>query len=404
MNIETSFHKRKRNALLKQLQSGEIAVITSSSMAWKSADQFYPFRQDSNFRYLTGLKNLTPSILILSASPFAGSHEILVIPRPDPVKSQWDGSQPDKSNLEEFSTVLYFDEFESKMTRFFSSRSVVLLNIPEHDFRLIYHPAHDFLQKLKTSFPLIKTGSLLPYLTSLRIIKDSYEINCLKQAIAVTGKGIAAMRKAVKHAVRENELEAEFRSTLLKNEIHELGYEPIIASGKNATILHYRENRSPIPNKSLILTDVGAEYNGYTADVTRVFPKSEPTKKQTKMHEAVLRTNKQLIEMVRPGIVYQTLNVIAKELLTEEALKLKLIRKKEEIGKVYMHRVSHFLGLDVHDLGDYDQTLKPGMVITIEPGLYSTTDSCGIRIEDDILITDSGSENLTHLISKELHP
>lgn len=405
MNIETSFHKRKRESLQKSLQPNEIAIITSSYPVWRTADQFYQFRQDSNFYYLTGLNSLTPSMLILFQQPFMGSTEWLLIPRTDKEKIKWDGSEILDNEISTFSgieKIMYWDEFESKFGRAFSSKSKVMLNIPELDFRFVHHPSKEILERIQKSFPLISSGSILPNLTKLRMVKEAVEISKTRKAIEVTGLGIAKMKSVASSVNFEYELEAEFKYELLKNGIMELGYEPIIASGKNATILHYRDNNRRIGGNDLILTDVGGEFEGYTADVTRVFPKGESTQRQQEIYAAVLDVNRKLIELVKPGIVYQSLNDIAKELLTESALKLKLISKPEDISKVYMHRVSHFLGLDVHDSGNYDQVLEPGMVITIEPGLYSEIENIGIRIEDDVLLTETGCEVLTNEIGKNL--
>ncbi len=405
MNIETSFHKRKRESLQKSLQPNEIAIITSSYPVWRTADQFYPFRQDSNFYYLTGLNSLTPSMLIQFQQPFMGSTEWLLIPRPDKEKVKWDGGEIldyEISKSSGIEKIMYWDEFESKFGRAFSSKSKVLLNIPELDFRFVQHPSKEIVERIQKYFPLILFGSILPNLTKLRMVKEAVEISKTRKAIEVTGLGIAKMKSVSSSVNFEYELEAEFRSELLKNGIMEVGYEPIIASGKNATILHYRDNNQKICENDLILTDVGGEFEGYTADVTRVFPKVAPTQRQLEIYAAVLEVNQKLIELVKPGIVYQTLNDLAKELLTESALKLKLISKPEDISKVYMHRVSHFLGLDVHDAGNFDQILEPGMVITIEPGLYSEIGKIGIRIEDDVLLTETGCEVLTKNIDKNL--
>lgn len=402
MNIEIEFHKKKRNAVLKQLKENEMAVIASSGYQWKSADQFFPFRQDSNFYYLTGLKSLTPSFLLLSPTPFFGMNEMLVIPKPDPVKSKWDGDLPDQSDLLHFSSVIYLDEFYDKLKTFFLPNQTILFNFPNKLNQPTYHPIFDLEKKIKDNYPDIKIDSLLPNLTNLRLIKEEYEISHIKKAISVTGKAIDAMKKISKLAKFEYELEAEFRAEVLRNGLHHLGYEPIIASGLQATILHYKHNNHPIEPNNLILTDVGAECEGYSADITRVFSSSQPTKRQIKIYESVLKVNQEIIRQAKPGIVLDSLNQSAKELLAEEAIRFNLIKTKEEINHVYMHRVSHFLGLDVHDCGDYSQTLQPGMVITVEPGLYIENEKIGIRIEDNILITPNGNENLTISITKQL--
>ncbi|MCK6602435.1 MAG: aminopeptidase P family protein [Bacteroidetes bacterium] len=405
MKIDADFHKRKRNAVLQAMNHSEIAIVTSSWPAWKSHDQFFPFRQDSNFYYLTGLSQATPALLILIPEGFQGHSEWLLFPRPDEVKARWDGGVETKDSISEktgITSLAYWDEFEIKFGRLFSSSRKVLLNVPELDFSFIPHPSKQIQEKIRSSFPLVTFGSVNPLAATLRQKKDPVELGKLRRAIEVTGTGIERMRESAPLVDFEYELEAAFVYELKRHGVKEQGYHPIIAAGKNATVLHYSDNNNQIGEHDCILVDVGAEVDGYSADLTRVFPKNRMTDRQAAVYEAVLRVNEKVIAAVRPGIVYQSLNDLAKELLTEEAMKLKLIQSPADITSVYMHRVSHFLGLDVHDVGQYTQILEPGMVITVEPGLYVNQENLGIRIEDDVLVTETGVENLTAGVRKSL--
>lgn len=403
MKMPVEFHQRKRRSLLQALPPGTIAIITSSFPAWKSHDQFFPFRQDSNFYYLTGLQAVTPAMLILTTDAFLGSHEWLLFPRPDSHKARWEGGVETDERIKAATgveTLAYWDEFELRFGRLFSSSKTVLLNTPELDFSPLIHPTHHIREKLTRSFPHIQPGSVNSYVHRLRQFKDNEELDQLRSAISVTASGIRHMVELAPIVDYEYELEAGFLHEIHRHGIRNLGYEPIIAAGNNANILHYTANNSLIGENDCILADVGAEVGGYSADVTRVFPKNHFTDRQAAIYEAVLRVNEAVIRAVRPGIIYQSLNDLAKDLLTEEALKLNLIGKPSEITNVYMHRVTHFLGLDVHDMGNYQQTLEPGMVITIEPGLYVDSEHTGVRIEDDVLVTASGCEVLTSSIPK----
>lgn len=401
MNIGNEFYKKKRAELLKSCQSEEVMIVTSSYPAWKTKDQFYPFKQDTNFTYLTGLSDQTPAALLLISDGFGGHQQWLLAPRPDEHKATWDGGVKSLDQLSQetgIEAVVCWDEFEKTFSKLFSSQKTVKLNIPELDFSPILHPAKTLKNKISSAFPYLQFLSVLPDIMNLRLIKESVEIDQIKKAIQITGKGIQAMKSAAKVCRNEFELETEFLYAIRKEGAAICGYEPIIASGKNATILHYRNNHANFSKQDVILTDVGAEWNGYTADITRVFSPSTFTDRQEKIINAVRHVNRQLISCIKVGMKYQELNDIAKELLTEKAMMLKLITTPTEIGTVYMHRVTHFLGLDVHDVGTYDQILKPGMLITIEPGLYSKEESLGVRIEDDVLVTENGPQILSESI------
>ena len=223
----------------------------------------------------------------------------------------------------------------------------------------------------------------------------------MKKAIEITQEGIENMIDNIKPGMMEYEIEAYFDFTLKKNGIYEKAFKTIAASGKNATILHYVENNCRAEDGDLILFDLGAQYKYYNADISRTFPvNGKFTERQKQIYNVVLKAKEAVEEAARPGLPYKELNEIAKKVLTEGCKELGLIRDDKELVKYYFHSVSHYLGLDAHDIGIYNTVLKPGMVITNEPGLYIEEEGIGIRIEDDLLITEDGCENLSKDILK----
>ncbi|MCK4653865.1 MAG: M24 family metallopeptidase, partial [Candidatus Cloacimonetes bacterium] len=188
-----------------------------------------------------------------------------------------------------------------------------------------------------------------------------------------------------------------------KNGIKHMAFKPIIASGKNAATLHYEKNNSKIGKNDLVLLDVGASYNNYSADISRTFPVSGKfTKRQKAVYEEVLNINKAIIKMIKPGVSLPDLNKRTIELITEALIRLKLIKDKKDYKKYYMHSVCHHLGMDAHDIGKRDSILKAGNIITVEPGIYIPEEKIGVRIEDDILVTKDGYKNLSENIPKEI--
>jgi Xaa-Pro aminopeptidase len=201
----------------------------------------------------------------------------------------------------------------------------------------------------------------------------------------------------------EYQVEALIYNEMLMNGVRNWGFKPIVAGGKNAVTLHYGENNQKLQANKLLLLDVGALYNNYSADISRTFPIAKSfTKRQKEVYEEVLQVQKTIINTVEPGITLKDLNQKTVELLTEALFRLKLIKDKSEVRNYYMHGVSHFLGMDTHDVFWGDTILEPGNIITVEPGLYIEKEEIGIRIEDDILVTESGGENLSIGIPKEV--
>ena len=250
-------------------------------------------------------------------------------------------------------------------------------------------------------YPYLNIKNIYHEIASFRLIKSKEEIELIREAINITDKGIKELMKNSKAGMKEYELEAYFDFTLRSSGVTEYAFHTIAASGKNATVLHYNENNSKLEDGSLVLFDLGAQYKYYNADISRTFPVSGKfTERQKQVYNIVLKAQEAVTAIARPGILFSTLNETAKKILIEGCKEIGLIKEDSEISKYYFHGVSHYLGLDTHDVGRRDLELKSGMVLTNEPGLYIEEESMGIRIEDDLLITEDGCENLSKQIIK----
>jgi Xaa-Pro aminopeptidase len=257
--------------------------------------------------------------------------------------------------------------------------------------------------KLIKTYPELKILDACEILDGLRRIKSESEIKHMSQAIEYTRLGIEAMMKTVKPNMNERQLESLFEYTIKQNGSFGTSFNTIVASGKNATVLHYEDNNSNISEGSLVLTDLGALSSEYAGDITRTYPVNGVfTKRQREYYELVLSVNKAIIDMIKPGVTFKDLNVKAYDLLAEGMIKLGKIKEKSELTKYYYHSIGHYLGLDVHDVGSNILPFEPGVVLTVEPGIYIEEEGIGVRIEDNILVTDKGHKNLSEKIIKEV--
>jgi len=262
----------------------------------------------------------------------------------------------------------------------------------------------DFAGVVREKFPAVSIVNAHPMFAALRVIKAPYEIENLKKAADVTRVAFEAMVMHTRPGMMEYEVEAYVDYTYRKSGCKDRAFRTILASGKNACVLHYGDNNCKIEDGSLVLTDFGAHWNWYSADVSRTFPANGKfTDRQKQLYNIVLGAMNVVFDMIKPGVVFGTLNEAVIDYYAVELEKIGLIKEKSEVSKYYYHGVSHMLGLETHCVGGgADVVLAPGMVFTVEPGLYIAEEGLGIRIEDDVLVTESGYENLTGSIIKEV--
>jgi Xaa-Pro aminopeptidase len=277
------------------------------------------------------------------------------------------------------------------------------LDLEKRGWSSIDTEANVFAKNIAGKYPQLKIKNIYHDICSLRLIKTDEEVAEIKKAINITHDGIKSLMNNAKPEMMEYELEANFDYVLKCSGVTDYAFKTIAASGVNATILHYSQNNTKTEDGDLILFDLGAQWNYYNADITRTFPLNGSfTERQKDIYNIVLKAMKDTMAVIKPGVPFTKLNETTRVSLAESLKKIGLIKEDSELSKYYFHGVSHYLGLDTHDVGSRDMELKPGMVLTIEPGLYIEEEKIGIRIEDDVLVTEDGYENLSKDIIKSV--
>ena len=395
---------KRRNELLKENKKGSITVLFSGDLVKRSADSTYPFVVNRNFYYLTNCDE--DSLIYVYINTENVSKEILFIKDYNPLEEKWVGKSLTKDEAIHKSGIFIvqpLSQFESIFTRTLARNDVdtIYVDSERDSFKQRLNEAEKFTKKLSDSYPHLKVININQKINLLRTVKSDEEIEEMKNAIEVTRKGIEFILKNIKPGRYEYQSAADFEYQCALNNA-KLAFDTIVASGKDATILHYVTNQKPLVENDLVLFDLGASVNHYCADISRTFPVSGKfTDRQKTFYTIVLKAQEEVIKAIKPGVTLIQLNEIVRSVYKDECVKANIIESEDQVDQVYYHSVSHSLGLDTHDVGLVEgATLKPGMVVTVEPGLYSEKESIGIRIEDDILVTEDGSINLSSSILK----
>ena len=398
MKKEDFIERRKK--LFAKMKDNELVILLSR----EESELYLRFNQDKNLFYLTGLE-IPKTALVMYKN---GKTEITMafIERNIPERVVWYGEKMKKSEAMEISgieTIYYFDEINSILFNYLSSSEKVYVNYENAEPFSAKSNTLVFVNELRNNYPSLLFKQFDSIVASLRSVKDDSEIEELQKAIDITGAGIQRIMENVKPGMFEYQLESMLYDTMLTNGFRDWGFTPIVAQGGNAATLHYSANNTVIEENKLVLLDVGAASNNYSADISRTFPVSGKfTERQKAVYSSVLFVQKTIIDLVKPGISLKELNEKTVELISEELVKLGLITDKKDYRKYYMHSVSHHLGLDTHDLGSRTSVLEVGNVITVEPGIYIPEEEIGIRIEDDVLVTEAGHTVLSESIPKEI--
>jgi len=397
MNAEITAPRREK--LLAALAEKEAVILFAAGEA-----NLEKFKQDNNFLYVTGLEIPDAIYFAYNGSPLPSEH--LFIQRNDPEKEVWDGRKMSAEEAKEISgidKIHYLDEFYGFLSNYCPVISKIWANIGTQNLQKPLTMQLFHLSPIRERFPNIVIESITSIITPLRKIKSNWEQMQLQRAIDITGKGIMDVLENAQSSMMEYELEAMLFYRLQRMGVKHWGFSPIIGSGINAATLHYKANECRIENNEIVLMDVGASYANYSADITRCFPISGSfTDRQKQIYSLVLDVQKHIIEMIKPGMELSELNRTARDLVAEGRVKIGLIEHTDDVTKYYMHSVSHFLGLDTHDVGGRSATLEVGNVITVEPGIYIPEEKLGIRIEDDVLVTETGYCVLSQNIPKEI--
>ncbi len=397
MTREITAHRRQQ--LMEMLNDGDNVILFATPDA-----KLQKFKQDNIFLYLTGINS--PNLIYVCGKHAGKANDMLLIERSDPERIVWEGEKLGSEKAKEISgieRIKFVDEFYSVLTgicdpakKIYSNLGYVALDRPPSYSMFMLEPVYK-------RYPHIVIEEVNNLVTPLRKIKSDWEIAQLQKAIDVTGEGILDVFESARVGMMEYELEAKIYYRMQRSGLMHWGFAPIVAAGINAATLHYDKNNCQVQEDQLVLLDVGAAYNNYSADITRCFPISGSfTPRQKEMYSIVLSVQQQIIKMIAPGVTLSLLNEQTRELLANELVRIGKIREQDQLSNYYMHFVSHFLGMDTHDLGGREAILEQGNIITVEPGIYIPEENLGIRIEDDILVTADGHLNLSHKIPKAI--
>ncbi len=409
IHISPSLFARNRQRLILSLKNNSLVIVHSNDEMSRTADQNFPFRQNSDLFYLTGINQEKTTLLLAPGFDDESLREILVIRRSNPKLETWEGhklSREEAGLISGIKNVKYEDEFDSLLAPFMMQADYVYLNLPEHLKFIPELPGRDIRkgEELLRKFPAHHYERLAPVMRDLRVTKSEEEISLIREAVNITRKAFLNTLRTVQPGMMEYEIEAQLTHDFIKEGARGHAYQPIIAGGANACILHYIDNSDTCSDGQLLLMDFGAEYGNYAADCTRTFPvNGKYTDRQRDLYNSVLDVLKFARSLMVPG---SSINKVHKEVCRKfetEHIRLGLYTARDIKSQdtenplyqqYYMHGTSHFLGLDVHDLGSKDQEFRPGMVLTCEPGIYLSEEQTGIRLENDILITRDGNVDL----------
>ncbi len=426
--MTTTEFKRRRKQLMRMMGNDSIAILPAAPMSVRNRDVHYRYRPDSDFYYLTGFDEPDAVAVLIPGRKHA---EYILFCRPfDKTHAMWDGEMAGQEGaIEQYGADDSFPigDLDEILPRMLEQKSRIFHSMgcnQELDHRL-----SDWITRIKGQ---ARSGLQSPleiveldhYLHDMRLYKSRSEISLMRKAAAISTRAHSHVMKNCKPGMMEYQVEASFLHACAEQGCREQAYPPIVGGGNNACVLHYIDNRDELKDGDLLLIDAGCEYSYYASDITRTYPvngKFSPA--QAELYQIVLDAQLAAIEQVKPGNHWNDPHEAAVKVITKGLIKLGLIKgslataiRKESYRKFYMHKTGHWLGMDVHDVGDYKvdgqwRLLEPGMVLTVEPGLYIPKGTrgvakkywgIGIRIEDDVVVTRDGHEVLSKKVPKTI--
>lgn len=408
-SIDNQLFIANRKRLAELLKPKSLVVLNANDVLPTNADGTMPFKQNTDLFYLSGVDQEETVLVLFPEHPDPKFREVLFVRETNDHIAVWEGAKLTKEQAQAVSgieRIYWTHQFESIFRLMIFEAEHVYLNQNEHTRNDSSTQTRDarYVAQFKERYPLHRLERLAPLMHQLRAIKQPQEITLLNRAMDITKDGFERILKFVKPGVWEYEIEAEFIHEFIRQRSKGFAYTPIIASGKNACVLHYIENNQQCKDGDVILLDVAAEYANYNADLTRSIPvNGRYTKRQREVYDAVLRVFKASRDMLKTGNLWDEYHKEVGTIMEAELLGLGLITKDDiakqdpewpAYKKYFMHGNSHFLGLDVHDVGNKYRKMAPGMVFTCEPGIYIPEEGLGIRLENNILITEDGNIDL----------
>ena len=406
-----------RKKFSNELPPASMAIFNSNDIFPTNADGTMPFRQNNDLLYLSGVDQEESVLIIFPEASNTSHREILFLKETSKEIAIWEGEKLTKEKARELTgikTIMWIDSLKATLKSLMVEAEHVFLPSNEHTRRGVETETREerFQKWIMSEYPLHSFERAAPIMQRLRSVKSKEEIDQMQKACKITEKGLRRVLQFIKPGVIEYEIEAEFMHEFLRNGSRGFAYSPIVASGFNACVLHYIENNEKCKDGDLLLMDVGAEYGNYAADMTRTIPvNGKFTDRQKEVYSSVLRVMKKAMKLLKPGVLLGDYHKKVGKLMEEELLKLGLLTKEDiknqdeswpAYKRYFMHGTSHFIGLDVHDVGLWHEPIRAGMVFTVEPGIYIREESIGIRLENDILITENGYKDLMGDIPLEI--
>jgi Xaa-Pro aminopeptidase len=404
--IDPALYIKNRKKFTERMEPNTLAVFNSNDIYPISADSTMPFQQHRDILYLSGVDQ-EESILVLFPSASNQAHrEVLFLKETSELIAIWEGEKLTKQAAFETSgikTVYWLQQFPTIFKQMMAEASGIYLNTNEHLRASTEVETREdrFIKKVKLDYPTHQVHKSAPIMHKIRSVKERIELELMQKACKITEAGFRRLLGYIKPGVWEYEIEAELAHEFLRNRSKGFAYTPIVASGKNACVLHYIENNQQCKDGDVILLDVGAEYANYSSDLTRCVPvNGRFTPRQKTVYNAVLHVKKEAEKLLVPGTIMAEYHKQVGQLMEEQLVNLGLISTQDIANqkpdwpaykKYFMHGTSHFLGLDTHDVGLWHEPIQAGMVFTCEPGIYIPEEGLGIRLEDDLVVQETGA-------------
>lgn len=394
-----------RERLYQTLAENTLVLAYAGIPIHTNEDEYHDFVVNSQYFYLTGLERENTAFLAYKTAET--TKEILFIEEPDPLSERWTGKMPTIEEVREVSgieDIRYTDSLEGAIGSFMGRSRVEQAYFDLYRCRMNDLPDYNpvMAEKFHRAYPHVILKDLRTACAPLREQKDAEELERIRKALDITRRGLEFVMKNLKPGMMEYQVQADFEYACRRLGAKRQAFPTIAGSGINGCMMHYETNHCEVQDGSLILLDLGAKYANYSSDITRTYPANGKfSPRQRELYELVLKANKAVAAAARPGITTKDLNDIACQVLGEGLVAMGMIRDVSEVNKYYMHSVSHPMGIDVHDISLAGDVLQPGWVISDEPGLYIDEEAIGIRIEDDLLITEDGCEVLSKDIIRD---
>jgi len=400
--MDKNFYSENRRRVASHMTDGEAMLFFSGESVRKSADEDFPFFTNRNFLYLTGIQQEQSALLLLKKADLVS--ECLFVTKPDLEREMWTGRRFTEAEINEISGVEGVEDIHNlnrTLNALFSSRAVMTLWLCFEALALerSFDIEREFAKQIQNRHPHIVIRNSYPLLAALRKIKAPQELEAIRKAMQITEAGIRRLMRVAKPGIMEYELEAEFNSELATHGQRRTAFPSILAGGERIFYLHYANPMSLVTDGELILSDVGAAYDEYCTDISRVFPANGRfSERQAQIYQIAYEANRAVMAQVRPGVFFPQLNRTCREFAFEGLKALGLLEDFTEIGKYVWHGTVHHVGLDTHDVGGYEEPVAENMVFTVDAGIYVRAWGIGLRIEDNVLVTKDGWENLSAAI------